>query len=326
MTEQQQLTRIPKPADASDFPIAAQPQQQDALVKAVSQREIAEAQGAMLLAQRFPRDEVAARERILIACQRPGLAERAIFTYARGGTDITGASIRLAEAIAQTWGNLHFGIRELEQRHGESTMEAYAWDLERNVRQVKVFQVKHTRHTRSGSYALEDPRDIYEMTANQGARRMRACILGLIPGDIVEAAVDECEKTLTAKADTSPEGIKKMLGVFAKHGVTKEQIERRLQRKLEAITPAQMVGLVKVHTSLKDGMSTPAEWFGAPEGGEAEAEAEGGNAGVKDTLKKRGAKKAEAAGDTAPPAEDDMRQPEEGEEWPGKADDAQVTE
>ena len=325
MSEQQQLTRIPKPADASEFPIAAQPQQQDALVKAVSQREIAEVQAAMLVAQRFPRDEVAARERILIACQRPGLAEGAIYTYARGGTNVTGPSIRLAEAIAQAWGNLDFGIRELDQHPGESTMQAYAWDMERNVRQVRAFKVKHTRHTKKGSYALEDPRDIYEMTANQGARRMRACILGLIPGDIIEAAVDECEKTLTAKADISPEGLKKMLGAFEKYGVTKEQIEARLQRKLDAITPAQMVGLLKIFTSLKDGMSTPAEWFGAPEGGEAEAEAEGGNAGVKDTLKKRGAKKAEPAGDTSP-AEDDMRQPEEGEEWPGKADDPQVTE
>lgn len=215
-----------------------------------------------------------------------------MYTYARGGSNITGPSIRLAEAIAQTWGNLTFGIRELEQRHGESTMEAFCWDLERNVRQVKTFQVKHTRHTRKGSYALEDPRDIYEMVANQGARRLRACILGLIPGDIVEAAVVECEKTLTAKADTSPEGVKKMLAAFEKHNVTKEQIEVRLQRKLDAMTPAQMVGLLKIYTSLKDGMSTAAEWFESPDDGKGEVEAKGVE-GVKDALKKQAAKKAE---------------------------------
>ena len=290
-----QLTRMDEGKPPGDFPIAAQPQQ-DALVRAVSQREIAEAQAAMLVAQRFPRDESDARERILIACQRPALAEGAMYTYARGGTNITGPSIRLAEAIAQTWGNLTFGMRELEQRHGESTMEAFAWDLERNVRQIKVFQVKHTRHTRQGSYALDDPRDIYETVASQGARRLRACILGLIPGDIVEAAVAECEKTLTAQADRSTEGVKKMLAAFEKYEVTKEQIEARLQRKLDAMTAAQMVGLLKIYTSLKDGMSSPAEWFGLPDG---ESEAQVGIAGVKDTLAKRGQKKLTEDSDDA---------------------------
>jgi len=295
MTEQ--FTRVPNRTDASEFPIAVQPQK-DALVAVVSQREIAEAQGALLLAQRFPRDELAARERILITCQRPGLAEGAIYTYARGGTNITGPSIRLAEAIAQTWGNLTFGIRELEQRHGESTMEAFAWDLERNVRQIKVFQVRHVRHAKGKIHALETPRDIYEEVANQGARRMRACILGLIPGDIVEAAVEECEKTLTAKADTSAEGVKKMLTAFEKYGVTKEQIEERLQRKLDAMTAAQMIGLVKIYTSLKDGMSVPGEWFGAAEESAEEAEAEGGNAKAREALKRQQEGKKEG-----PPAE-----------------------
>ena len=46
-----------------------------------------------------------------------------------------------------------------------------------------------------------DPRDIYEMVANQGARRLRACILGIIPGDVVGASVEECQKTLTTGND-----------------------------------------------------------------------------------------------------------------------------
>lgn len=306
-----ELTRIPDP---EEMQVATRPKV-DALVQASSQREIAEAQGAMLIAQRFPRDEANARERILIACQRPGLAKGAMYTYARGGSDITGPSIRLAEAIARTWGNLTFGVRELEQRPGESTVEAFAWDLESNVRQVKTFQVKHVRYTKSrGNYALDDPRDIYEMTANQGARRVRACILGLIPGDIVEDAVEQCEATLKAHADTSPAGIKKMVELFAKYGVTKEQIEGRIQRKLDAITAAQMVGLHKVYTSLKDGMSGAADWFLTPGAAEAEVEAQGGNAGVKDALRRKGAKATEPAPDPESPADDlELQPPAEGE-------------
>ncbi len=73
---------------------------------------------------------------------------------------------------------------------------AYCWDLESNTRQTKIFQVRHVRDTKSGPKSLRDARDIYELVANQGARRVRACILGVIPGDIVDEALDEVNKTL----------------------------------------------------------------------------------------------------------------------------------
>lgn len=201
----------------------------------------------------------------MIACQRPGLAESALYSYARGGTAITGPSIRLAEAIAQQWGNLQFGIRELEQRAGESTVEAYAWDIETNTRQSKVFQVRHKRFTKQqkDGYDLKDPRDIYELVANQGARRLRSCILGVIPGDIVEAAVNQCEQTLKAKADISPDAINKMVVAFEAFHVSKPQLEARIQRKIESITAAQVIALRKIYNSMKDGMSKAEDWFEA---------------------------------------------------------------
>jgi len=248
-------------SDIIDKAVTATKPSDQSMLAVTSQREIAGIQGMMTIAKRFPRDEKEATDRIMTACQRPALAESAIYSYAKGGTDITGPSIRLAEAIARAWGNLEFGIRELEQKSGESIMESFALDLETNVRQVKVFTVKHVRHTKKGSYNLEDPREIYELTANQGARRLRTCILGIIPGDIVEMAVDECEKTMKAKADTGPEAIKKLIEAFAAFNVNKEQIEKRIQRRIDTITAAQVVGLRKIYNSLKDGMSTLSDWF-----------------------------------------------------------------
>lgn len=232
-----------------------------ALVEVEQQRAIAETQAAMIIAQRFKRNQAEAMDRILTACTRHGLAEAALYEYSRGGTAITGPSIRLAEAIAQNWGNLQFGIRELEQKGNSSTVEAFAWDVETNTRQVKVFQVPHKRYTKKGTYNLEDPRDIYELTANQGARRLRACILGLIPGDVIEAAIKQCETTLKTKAEVTPERIASLLEKFAAFQVTKEQIEKRVQRHIDAMTPALMVNLGKIYNSIKDGMSSPADWF-----------------------------------------------------------------
>ena len=100
--------------------IAARPQQQTMTASATGQsdqqRAIAEVQAAMMIARMNPRDVMAARDRILLACTRPKLAEASMYSYARGGQDITGPSIRLAEAMAQGWGNMSFGVRELEQR------------------------------------------------------------------------------------------------------------------------------------------------------------------------------------------------------------------
>ena len=224
-------------------------------------REIAEVKAAMAVAQMYPRDQRKAMDRILNSCARPTLAEKAQYAFARGGQEITGPSIRLAETIAQGWGHLQYGMRELSNVGGVSEVEAYCWDLESNVRKSIQFAVSHVRNTKKGSYALTDSRDIYENVANNGARRVRACILAIVPGDVVEAAESACEQTLRAKVDTSPERMLKLLEAFAAFGVDKEAIEKKIQRRMDSILPAQVVSLGRIYNSLRDGMSKPGEWF-----------------------------------------------------------------
>ena len=243
------------------FAVSAPQTQAMSTVQSDSQRAIAEVQAALVIAKQFPRNPIEAYDRVMNACQRPGLAQSAVYSYARGGTSVTGPSIRLAEMLAQNWGNIQYGIRELSSENGESTVEAFAWDVETNTRQTKVFQVPHIRYTRQGTKKLTDPRDIYELVANNGARRLRACILGVIPGDVVDAAVDQCEKTIHASADTSPEGVQKLIKAFEQFGVSKDDIEGFIQRRVDAITPANVVSLRKIFTSLRDGMSSAKDWF-----------------------------------------------------------------
>jgi len=233
---------------------------------ATQQREIAEVQAKLLMAERFPRDEVAAMDRILNAFTRPTLAEQAQYQYSKGGSDVSGPSIRSAEAIAQMWGNLEFGFRELSRGRGEdgvtySEVEAFAFDLQYRTRRPLTFIVRHWRDTKRGGYQLKDEREIYELMANMAQRRVRACILAVIPGDVIEAAMKQADTTLHAKADTSPEAMARMVEAFAAFDVTKEHIEKRIQRRIEAIQPAQVVSLKKVYASLRDGMSAPHEWF-----------------------------------------------------------------
>lgn len=245
-------------------PFPVRQQQSTAMAEVQQTRAMAEVQSAMIVAKKFPRDGAESYARIMQACQRPSLAEQAMYSYPKGGQMITGPSIRLAEAMAQCWGNVDFGIIELEQNGGESSMLAYCWDLETNTRQTRQFVVRHERHTKQGVQKLTDTRDIYEMTANQGARRLRACIIGVIPGDVTDAAIDACEKTL-AKGGGEPlaDRVRKMLTAFTAIGVTKKMIEKRLGHKLDATSETEVVTLRKIYSSIKDGMAPASSFFQA---------------------------------------------------------------
>ena len=248
--------------NANDF-TQVQPQTRNTQTEMMISRQAQEVQAAMVIAKKFPRDEVESFNRILRACQRKRLAEGAMYEYPRGGTKVTGPSIRLAEAMAQNWGNIDFGILELEQKSGESQVMAYAWDLETNTRQTKVFSVPHMRGTKRGNVPLTDPRDIYEMVANQGARRLRACILGVIPGDVVDEAVEECNKTLVSgNAEPLIDRVRKMAKAFEDgFSVTLPMIEKYLGCKSEAFSENDFVRLKNVYKSLRDGMAKREDYF-----------------------------------------------------------------
>jgi len=232
-------------------------------VEIESQRAIAEAQGKLIIAQRFPRNTNYAAAEILTACRYKSLAEEAFYSYSRGGETIGGPSIRLAEEIARCWGNIEYGIRELSQADGVSEMEAFAWDLQTNTISSQKFTVKHIRDKKSGTgTTLTSQRDIYELTANMGGRRLRARILAVIPKWLIAEATAECRKTL-AGDNTVPiaERVRKMIAAFAKHGVTPQHLEARLRKGLDAVLPDDLVDLQGIHTSLKDGQSTASDWF-----------------------------------------------------------------
>lgn len=268
-------------------------------------RELAETQVKYLMAQQFPRDVIANTDKILNAFTRPTLAEQSQYQFSRGGSDISGPSIRAAEAMAQQWGNIEHGFRERSRGVDAkgvpfSEVEAFCVDLESRTTKRLQFIVRHWRDTKGGGYQLKDERDIYELIANQAQRRVRACILALIPGDVVDAAMQQAEVTLKAKADTSPEAVQKIITAFDQFGVTKEHIEKRIQRRLDAITPAQVVSLKRIYASLRDGMSGPEEWF---EMGEPAAAA-GETTTLKDIAARGAARKQrKPADETAPPAD-----------------------
>ena len=226
-------------------------------------RAVAEVQAQYVIAKKFPRNQHESYRQIMETCRRPFLAEQAMYAYPKGGQLVTGASIRLAEAMASAWGNLDCGVREISQANGVSVAEAYAIDLQTNTRVTKVFHVPHTRDTKNGKKKLTDSRDIYELVANQGARRLRACILAIIPGDVIEAAVEQCKRTLETSEVPMSEQIKRLVVAFDEIGVKVEHLEARLGHNLDAIIPQELVTLRTIYKSIKDGMAGREDFFDA---------------------------------------------------------------
>ncbi len=232
------------------------------VVEIESSKAIAEAQGKLVIAKRFPRDEIKAYDKLMVACSRPDFAENATYSYPRERTTISGPSIRLAEEAARCWGNVDFGIKELSQKEGESEMLAYCWDMESNVMSSQQFVVHHTRDTKNGIKKLTTQRDVYENNANMAGRRLRARILAILPPDLIEAALKKCAETIAGKSGVPMEDlIKRMLEKFEKVSVNREMLEKRLGHDVGKITRDEMREYLGIYTSIKDKNTAIPDWF-----------------------------------------------------------------
>lgn len=273
---------------------AEQPGALNVLQSAEEARAIQEVQAALTVAKRFPRDTTACIARIKAACRREELAKVAFYSYPRGNQKVTGVTIRLMEAIAQNWGNIVFGLEELSQSPGVSEIRAFAWDVETNTKETRTFRVQHTRFSHEhGLRALTDPRDIYEMTANYGARRLRACLEHVIPGDVIAIAAEQCKITLAGGDDKGKKSMidrmRALIDVLARdYGVTAEKIAAYFGHPLDQCTYDEFSELHGIFNSLKDGEATASELFGGEK-----AERKGGAA---DAIKAAGTKSASSEG------------------------------
>lgn len=264
-------TAATAPAPSTLF---ATPQQQhsSALATITNNAEVTQELASIYIAKNFPRNFASVTAEMQAACSRLSLAQQSIYTFPRGGSSVSGPSIRLAEALLSAWGNAESGWKEVSRRFDPkknctiSDCVAFAFDKERNLRASVSFSVPHLRDTKQGSKELRDERDIYELCANMSSRRRRACILQILPAWLKEEALALVEETL-AKGDAKkplPDLIRSMEAKFLALGITKEQIELNLGHPLPTTTRPELVKLGQLYTSIADGMLRASDVFPAP--------------------------------------------------------------
>lgn len=237
-----------------------QPRSQAAAVE--HSRAIAEVQGAITVARQFPRDMVRAQAQMREACSNPAMAKQAFYDVPNRGT---GPTVHLMRELARIVGNIDYGVKELSRDDvkGESEIQAFAWDVETNVRSTRSFIVPHARMKGRQRQQLVDLGDIYLNNQNTGARAVRECISTVLPVAFTEEAKALCQQTLAAPAPgkSLEQQIAEAVQAFEGNGITRGQLEAKVGRPLERWTGADVGRLEVTFQTLMNGEITPDEAF-----------------------------------------------------------------
>lgn len=228
-------------------------------------RAVAEVQAMVVVAQSRRRDVSRALEDMKQSCGRMALAERAFFSFNRGGGTVAGPSIQLARELARCWGNVNHGVRELDRddARGRSEMLAFGWDLETNLRADVTFIVPHMRDKKGGAVPLTELRDVYENNANNAARRLREMIFACLPVWFREEGIALCRATLEKGESDEPLPLRrsKMLAAYATVGIGRERVEARFGGNVDNMTVVDLATYGILFRSIKNGEANKDEEF-----------------------------------------------------------------
>ena len=221
---------------------------------------------------------------------------------------IEGPSIRLAEIVANSWGNIRIATRIVANDGKFITAQAACHDLESNV--IQVIEVKRSITNKQG-YTFSN--DMQVVTGNAAASiARRNAILAVIPAAIFKPLYAKIQQRVLGEVKNDLENRRaNMFKTFAKLGVTPEMLCRYVNvTKPEEITVEQVVQLGMLYNALKDGQTTVEETFKKPLSEAALAKAEEVKAQVEAMKARRKGTELPADAPAAPaeamPGYDDM--------------------
>lgn len=233
-------------------------------------RAVAEVAAAVKVAQEFPRDVTKAIDRMRQACRQKALADRAFYSLPRAGGRVEGSTVHLARELAACWGNIDYGIRELrrDDEAGESEMQAWAWDQETNVRSSRSFVVPHEIMAGKGAdkkrKRLTDLGDIANNNNSVAARAVRETVFAILPVWFVDEAQQIASATLRDGGGlTVAQQVAEAVTHFGTLGVTKAQLEARLERPTNDWTEHDLATLRVINGTISRGEKRIEDEFSA---------------------------------------------------------------
>lgn len=224
---------------------------------------------------------------------------------------IEGPSIRLAEIIANSWGNIRIATRIVGNDGKFITAQGACHDLESNV--IQVVEVKRSICTSKGFTFSADMQVVTGNAAASIARRN--AILAVIPQAIFKNLYAKIKTKAIGDVQNNLENRRaKMLKTYALAGVNSDMLCKHLGvQAVDDITAEMVVNLASLWNALRDGQTTIEETFKKPAAEAAAAQkVREKNAAAKDRIAASAAG-ARAKTSTAPAAAEEDLPPAPGE-------------
>ena len=180
------------------------------------------------------------------------------YSLPRGGKQLDGPTVRLAEIICSSYGNIRAGARVISNDGKTVTAQGICHDLETNY-SVTV-EVKRRITNKDGKTFNED---MQVVTGNAAcAVAYRNAVFKVVPSALVADIYDKTREVARGTAETLPARRKKALDYLHSLNVTDKQICEVLDiKKVEDIDLDKLETLRGMATLIKNGESTVKDLF-----------------------------------------------------------------
>jgi hypothetical protein len=223
----------------------------------------AEIDGQIATAKAYPRSlKMFLDKATSMATVTEEVAASCTYALPRGGKSLEGPSVRLAEIVCSTYGNIRAGARVIANDGKTITAQGICHDLETN-NSVTV-EVKRKITDKNGKTFSED---MQVVTGNAAcAIAYRNAVYKVVPYALVQEVYDKAKEVARGNAETLVKRRDKALVYFHEMGVKDSQICEVLDiKKVEDIDLDKLATLRGMVTLIKNGESTIHDLFGPKE-------------------------------------------------------------
>lgn len=205
-------------------------------------------------ARKYPRSVTQfRRQATALACLDSRTASECLYSLRRAGKTIEGPSVRLAEIVASSYGNLRVQARIVSEGATHVTASAVAFDLQNNV---AISSEVRRRITTADGRRYSD--DMIAVTCNAAcAIALRNSVFSAVPRALWRTVEDEVRRTIAGDQQTLSTRRRELLGWFAGQGRSQEQVLRAIGvRGIEDVGADEFIRLSGIRTAVETGEAT----------------------------------------------------------------------